>query len=550
MHPRICSWASVALALLAVAPGRAAETDPDLAYAEQTLREGKVGTDATSLLEFFRRRTVAETDRVKLAALVRQLGHDEFERRQQASAKLRRAGRPALALLRRALADKDPEIARRAERLVAVIDRVSELPLAEAAARVLAHRKPAGAAKVLLAYLPQANDEGLEEALLLTLKAVGSVGGKADPALVAALSAKQPLLRGAAAIALATVAAQRPAVRRLLADKDDAVRLRAARALFGAADKAAVPALIALVGRGPQEGAWQAEELLCRLAGDQEPPAVLDAADAAARRKAATAWEKWWKANGDKIDLAKVNRHKALRGFTLVCEAHMPGGRGRVYSCGRDGKPRWQLPVYNPIDAQVLPGKRVLVANCNGNEVVEMDRKGKVLWSYKVNYPVVARRQPNGNTFIATYNSLLEVTPKGKQVFLYPKSNYIYCAVKKRNGHIVYIHTSGRVIELDAKGKEVRNVPVLGGYGWGGLDLLPNGHFLVAQSNANQVTELDARGKVVWKYNTPSPSYAMRLPNGNTLISSTARQFLEVDRKGKVVQKHATQGILFRLRKY
>jgi hypothetical protein len=56
-----------------------------------------------------------------IARLIRQLGDDEFAKRQEASKALEATGEPALPALRKALKDDDAEIRRRAERLIRAI---------------------------------------------------------------------------------------------------------------------------------------------------------------------------------------------------------------------------------------------------------------------------------------------------------------------------------------------------------------------------------------------------------------------------------------------
>src|SRR5437763_827931 len=77
----------------------------------------------------------------------------------------------------------------------------------------------------------------------LALAAVAVKDGKPDPAIVAALSDKSPLLRGSAAEVLtrAGVASQKEAVRALLKDPEPSVRLRVGLTLARARDKEAMP---------------------------------------------------------------------------------------------------------------------------------------------------------------------------------------------------------------------------------------------------------------------------------------------------------------------
>src|SRR5262249_28874586 len=55
---------------------------------EQVLKEAKVATDGPGLLEFFRKRTLDDAAEDKIKGLIRQLGDDAFEVREQASGQL------------------------------------------------------------------------------------------------------------------------------------------------------------------------------------------------------------------------------------------------------------------------------------------------------------------------------------------------------------------------------------------------------------------------------------------------------------------------------
>jgi outer membrane protein assembly factor BamB len=205
------------------------------------------------------------------------------------------------------------------------------------------------------------------------------------------------------------------------------------------------------------------------------------------------------------------------------------------------------------VDVDLLPGGRLLVAEGSAYQVTERDRQGKVLWSHKTDgYATTVKRLPNGNVFFSGYGEMAEVTREGKVVFSY-KSPFgtIYRVQRLRNGNLLFA-TTGRVMEIDRTGKQVRNVVIPGGTGiWAHVELLPNGHYLVAQYSANKVIELDADGKVHWQVTVTTPSSASRLPNGNILVSSMdARLVVEFNRAGKEVWKQATQGRPFLVRRY
>src|SRR4051812_8974216 len=158
MIPHRTIWALAVLLAgeVAARDARAADSDPELVYAEKTLSTAGVPTDGPALLRFFRERTLTEEERARLADAVRQLGDDDFDVREKAAADPNRAGRRSLPLLRPALRDADKERARRAEQCVREIESGRDLLLVGAAARVLAERRPDGTAAVLLDYLPAA----------------------------------------------------------------------------------------------------------------------------------------------------------------------------------------------------------------------------------------------------------------------------------------------------------------------------------------------------------------------------------------------------------
>src|SRR5262249_4304616 len=81
--------------------------------------------------------------------------------------------------------------------------------------------------------------------------------------------------------------------------------------------KQAVPVLIDLLAVLPQTQAWQAEDVLCRVAGERAPPVPLGAG-AAGRKQSRDAWAGWWRVHGDRIKLAKLDTAKPPPSYTLA----------------------------------------------------------------------------------------------------------------------------------------------------------------------------------------------------------------------------------------
>jgi hypothetical protein len=513
----------------------------DLTADKETLKAAKVQSDGPSLLKLFRSRTMTPAVGDEIQALIRQLGDKSFPLRQKASAALVAKGAVALPLLRAAVGNSDIEVGRRASACARRIeDNDYDLGVLAAATRLLGAAKPPGTAEVLLAYLPFTGDDVLADEIRTALRAAVLQGGKPDPVLIQALTDPAPLKRGAAGAALASVLEERAAVRKLLKDADPLVRLRVSLGLARARDREAVPVLIDLLANLNREQGWLAEDVLLRLAGEQAPPVSLGD-EPAERKKCRDAWAAWWESQGPKVDLGRLQNETALLGYTLVIVFNW-GGNHRVAEFDAAGKPRWNIAnLPNPVDAYILPGNRVLIADYSDNRVTERNFKGEVLWQKQVQGPINAQRMPNGNTFIATMSSIMEVDKTGKEVM--HKNMSVWAARKYPNGQIAIVTREKRFIRLDASGKELHSVPVTVGIAnsIGGVDFLPNGRVLTSLTDS--VAEYDLKGKIVWQAKVPRPDGVTRLVNGNTLVACTGtREVIELNRQGKAIRTFKLEG--------
>jgi hypothetical protein len=540
MLARPRAWLLAACTLLPLA-GPAAGADDPLKDDENTLKSAKIGVDGPALLAFVRKSTLSPQRRKKALALIEQLGSDSFDEREEASDKLYEMGPVVLPLLRAALRDKDLERRTRAAACVKQLEPRAASGLTGAAARLLAARKPAGAAGALLAYLPDAADEADAEAVRSALVALAAPGGKPEPALVAGLTDALAARRGAAAEALGRAKAALPAVRKLLKARDPEVRLRAATGLAYARQKDAVDVLIALLVDLPADRAWSAEELLRGLAGESAPALGLGD-DLAARRKCRDAWAAWWTRQRPSIDMSKLTSGTVGLGYTLV--VLFTNHDTRVTELGRDGKPLWTITgLDNGVDARILPGKRVLIAEHGKRRVTERTFGNKIMWEKAFpgrwgTEPIQCQRLANGNTFITLMNGIVEVNKKGAEVFKKMDLGGLRAAHKYRDGRMGVVTSARQYVRLDRKGKEVARwgIDIHNYNTLGGVDFLPDGGLVVSQPA--RVVQYDPKGKIVWQAKVDRPDGVTRLANGHTLVASTANQHvLELDRAGKVVRK-------------
>jgi len=534
---------------------KVAEKEPDsLADDQKALRDVGVKTDGPSLLEYFRKRTFAEADPVKVKNLIRNLGDEDFQVREKAHLELINLGPSAVAGLKQAENHADSETRRRVADLKSVIEAKADPAVQAAVARLIARIKPAGSPEVILAYLPFAADLTVVDELSTTLGQVAGEGDKVDPLVLKAVEDKHPLRRAAAGQALTALkgSAHLPAARKLLKDSDPTVRLRLSMALVKRREKEALPVLIDSLAVLPREQLWPAEELLGRLAGEKAPAVSLGTSEVD-RKACRDAWVRWLETEGSKLDLAKVNFANATLGYTLLVQQRNNGG-GQILELDKARKVRWSFDLNTyPVDAQIIGPDRVLVAEYQGGRVSIRDFKGNAKWELGVNgNPIGVQRLPNGNIFVVMQNRLTEYDPKGKEVFTF-QGPLMFRARKLPNDEIIFITNAGQLVRMEAKTqKQIKNFGV-GNLAslFGNVDIMPNGNILVPQFQNNQVVEFDKDGKQVGNaVSVNFPNSVVRLSNGNLLVGSlNNRAVTEFDRNGRVVWSHQSDGMVFNARR-
>ncbi|MGH7225586.1 MAG: hypothetical protein ACRELF_20405, partial [Gemmataceae bacterium] len=298
-----------------------------------------------------------------------------------------------------------------------------------------------------------------------------------------------------------------------------------------------VAVLIDLLPLLSAEVCGQAEDALYQLAGDTAPSVPAGAA-ADDNKKRRDAWAAWWKVNANRVDPARMSAHSWL-GYTLICDNRA----NRVYEIDRHGKQRWSINnVSSPLDAVVLPGNRVLVAERGRGHVTERDFQGKIVWQKQAAGAVNVQRLPNGHTFIASFaGAIAEVDRNGKEIYTIPKvPGNVLAAYRSRRGEIVCVTNDNQCRFLDTTGKQLRIFPVkypLGSMGC--LDVRRDGRVLIAAFRAGKVMEYDSQGKLLHEWDVPQVLTATGLPNGHILASRQNRNrvVIELDRAGKVVRE-------------
>lgn len=502
-------------------------------------------TDGPALLAVLAQHTLTPEKRRKVEELVTQLGSDDFKLREDASEQLLAFGRLILPRLREAVKDRDAEVSRRTKSLIQRIEKRPDRRLPLAALRLLALRKPEGAAAALLAYVPFAEDEMCEEEVRKALVVLAARNGKPDAALRRALADAQPKVRALAAEGLIEGGGDegRAAVRELLAKDTPSVRLRAALALARSGRREGIAILVDLLNLLPVRESRQAEDALYQVAGESAPNLPEDA------KLRHAVWAAWWKANAERVDPSRLSRDTLL-GYTIICDNF----GGRVFEVDRHGKERWSIGGLRiPLDAVVLPGRSVLIAEYQSNRVTERDFHGTILWQKDIQRPVNIQRLPNGHTFIATHGGpMVELDRTKKEIYSIPNlPGHVLAAYRCPQGDIACLTADGQCHLLDINGKELKAFAA--GHdkqSTCGIDLRPNGHILITRNHTDKVVEFDREGRLVRELDAAGVGIASQAPHGNFLIADyKGKRVYEMDRGGKIVWEYKGSGHLIRARR-
>jgi hypothetical protein len=530
----------------AVGPATAVKT-PKTKDADALRAAGLKEDEPAQLLAYLRQRTLSDTDTGRIRAVIRRFGGDDFDERVKATAEVERFGPAAVGLLSAAAqSDPDPEVSYRAGEALRRLEKVPHAAVSLAVTRALAKLDAPQTAAVLLGFLPFADDDGVAAEIRKTLVAKAVRNGKAEPALVEALTDPTPARRAAAGVALLeggpadqrvripdAIGRVRAAVK---AESDAETKFQIVYSLLTVVrDKEAVAPLIELLPDLPRGRLWQAEDYLLQLAGPNAPKAKLGKGRESLVLARDT-WSGWWAAAAPGTDLGAFDYQPRITGKTLLVMMSLSGfgsSLGTVMELGPDMKQLWRIDGLNTtMDAQVLPdgyvavaemlGQRVTVRDTNGVE----DRRRTVVGKAGVaGYPQQVQVLPNGNLLIAFQGCVIEVK-KGtnEEVMRFNRSAHdVISARRLADGTTAVLCQNSPIVFLDAKGSEQESRKLNSGSAYYLGALWNSGPDRLLVTEMDQVVEYDLKSnKPVWTKKAQQPRSVQRLPNGNTLIVETS----------------------------
>lgn len=222
------------------------------------------------------------------------------------------------------------------------------------------------------------------------------------------------------------------------------------------------------------------------------------------------------------------------------------------------------IDTTEPYSDSILPGNGLMQHpflyagewdTRNTMQTMKVVRNGKVVWTY--GFPIRdsndviqelgdASMLKNGNIIFSMKTGAALITPGKKIIWSYkaPKGCEVHTTqpleknkvLIMQNGNpskLMIINTKTNVMEKEL---EIPNMNPNNPHGqFRHIRMTKAGTFLVANL-AGKVVEYDATGKEIWQVTAPAAWAAVRLKNGNTLISGDAKGFArEVNPKGETV---------------
>jgi hypothetical protein len=212
-----------------------------------------------------------------------------------------------------------------------------------------------------------------------------------------------------------------------------------------------------------------------------------------------------------------------------------------------------KLADPNPIAKYIGKNTNSYLMSDNGNDKIYiLNADGEITWEFPASQCQDLHQLPGGNILFTYYEQkgdavkggVCEITPEKKEVFRYEIDGEVHSCQRLTNGNTLLTdNTNARLIEVSPQKQIVKSLAldtkVRGHSSIRMVRVLENGNYLVCQEEDQLVVEYNPKGKVVNSFKSPGKCYAaIRPKNGNTLISDgSACSVSEVNNKGKEVWK-------------
>ena len=182
---------------------------------------------------------------------------------------------------------------------------------------------------------------------------------------------------------------------------------------------------------------------------------------------------------------------------------------------------------------------------------------GKIVWTYTMPQEGEygdATLLSNGNVLFSRFHGASEVTQDQKVVWNYdaPKNTEVHTCqpIGKDKVFMMLNAVPAKAFIMNKSDNSIEKELTIPTGGkkthtmFRHCRYTKEGTFLIAQMDMNKVIEYDEKGNVLWSVDALSPWAAVRLKNGNTLISGNSHGYLrEVNKAGEVVWELTQQDL-------
>ena len=194
-------------------------------------------------------------------------------------------------------------------------------------------------------------------------------------------------------------------------------------------------------------------------------------------------------------------------------------------------------------------------------------RKGKVVWQYSIPLRTLsgaiqefddATMLNNGNIVYACMSGAGIITPEKNIIWQYicaPGTETHSCQPIGKDSVLLVVNgIPAKLLIINTKANKILKeiiVPTASTkphVQFRHARMTNNNTFMVGLKHEKKVVELDMNGNIIWSVDADSPWAAVRLKNGNTLISGDALAYTrEVNRKGETVWEITQADVPFKL---
>jgi outer membrane protein assembly factor BamB len=395
-------------------------------------------------------------------------------------------------------------------------------------------RRPAGAPEELLKATSLYDEDYLVAAASVALEAAAT--NSDAPAILRALDADDVTLRliSIRAASRLVPSQAKPLLAQRLKDRDERVRLGAARALATMKERAGVlEALVALLESPDLTIRTRAQQTLQSVTG--QAISFASQSSAADRAESIRAWRQWIATHGAsiKLGLPLTDRIPGLA-RTLVVSPSL------LVELDSDHKERSRIALSGGAgNCQGLSNGNRLIAMNAHSMVVEYDEAGKEVWRKDrlPAPPTTVQRLDDGATLAASpsINQLIEIGTDGSISTIAVPGGPVSAQRLDSGNTLVALQDAHRIAEITLSGHTVWEMRTDGPPSH--AVRLDNGNTLVTLPQLRKVAEYDSTGSTpVWMSHVPliNPTVAQRLPNGNTLVGDHTG-VMELDPTGEQI---------------